>query len=319
MHEIVGTTNTTGTESTLLAPTVPRNAAPIEVLKTAAVLARLNEIASKGFSPSALGMYLRCPLDFWLTRGSGIGSDQELSERLGSDVLGEAVHRVLEHIHRPCLDRELDPAMLRDAAGEVRSLLTAELGRTFPLTVLEKGHFRLKMEMASEAMKVHLLAEAERCEDMVSIVRAVEVDLDLVLPSGAKLRGRIDRVEERDGIIHVLDMKTGKVKEELLRLPSLERDDLKPEKDKALQLLIYSALYLGAHPELGMVRAGIIPLQRPSSSDGLLFSIKGESDIHRRMLPAINALIDTLVGEIMDPERSFEHRAQSLWCESCIN
>lgn len=318
MREVVGNSATTGTVTSRMAPSVPRRSPPIEVEKTPTVLTRLKELADKGFSPSALATYLRCPLDLWMTYGMRIEADQELTDKLGSDVLGNAVHRVMENIHRPGKGLPLEPGALRRWAGEVEAVLKAELGNTYPLTILERGHFRLKLGMASAALKAHLLAEADRCEGSRSIVLDLESELRIDLPSGAVLKGRIDRIEDRDGTIHVLDLKTGQVNESHLKLRSLDRDAIRSDHDKAIQLMCYCVLYLSTEPHVEKIRAGIIPLQKTSGRDVSLLSILGEHDIHRNMLPELIGMIDGLAIEILDADRPFTHDPRSRWCTACV-
>lgn len=83
-------------------------------------------------------------------------------------------------------------------------------------------------------------------------------------------KGRLDRVDRRDGALRILDLKTGKVDTAHLNIREMTLDALMGDKRYAAQLLVYAWLYLKAHPEENEVLTGILPLQRAASSEPLL-------------------------------------------------
>jgi hypothetical protein len=133
-----------------------------------------------------------------------------------------------------------------------------------------------------------------------------------------RLRGRCDRIDRREGTTHILDIKTGSVPEADLALPGLARSDLRPKHRYALQLLIYAWIYLTSHPEEPGVKAGILPMQKASRSEGLYLRVNGNDLLDRSMLPAIADLIAGLVREILDPEQPLVHDPDSLYCTCCV-
>lgn len=316
-HEMDGTSNTNLEERSVHIAFPKRSAPAIAVTKDAHVLARLGIMAERGFSPSALSTWLRCPLDFYLSRVLGIKPPEELSDQLGSDVLGEAVHHVLEQLFRPLLGRPLLPETLRELAALVPHMLHAELNKRFSSDTLARGHFRLRMEMAQQAVAGYLLTEAERSGREETLPTQVEEDISAVLSDGTKFIGRCDRIEERGGITCILDLKTGNVQAKDLFLKGLDREHFGPEQRYALQLLVYAWMLLQNQPALRVVRAGIIPLQKATQADGLWLHVNGSVDIGRERMPEISVLLTTLIGELRDPSIPFLHDADSRWCKCC--
>jgi RecB family exonuclease len=318
-HELVPASATTLERRNVAVNFALRQAPSIAVRKDGPVLEKLKAMAERGFSPSALGTWLRCPLDFYFSHVLRIRGPGTIDHKLGSDVLGEAVHGVLQEMLGRALDRELRPEELRQWAERARPELHALLAQDFPEDVLDRGHFRLRIDMAAKATADHLLAEADRVALGTRIVPlAVELDLGASLPNGVRIQGRCDRIDLRDGAVHVLDIKTGAVKEQQLRLKSTERSDLGAEQRYALQLLVYAWLYLMEHPEVDEVRAGILPLQRASQAEGIFLSIGGRNSITRDMLPEIGALLEGLTEELLDPEHAFMHDPDSEYCTCCV-
>ncbi|MCB0779912.1 MAG: PD-(D/E)XK nuclease family protein, partial [Flavobacteriales bacterium] len=137
------------------------------------------------------------------------------------------------------------------------------------------------------------------------------------LDGKARFGGRIDRVDRRGGITHIIDLKTGSVDPRLLNLPLLETD-LLTERTQALQLLVYAWTYLGEHPELEAVRAAIVPLQRTSGSEPIVLKVAGRDVIERGLLPSIDGVLAELAGRLLDPAIPFSHRVESRYCSFCV-
>ena len=317
-HDLVPNTRTRINDDVQRANMPSRSTAAIVVAKSTAVIERLDSLAARGFSPTAIGTWLRCPLDFHITHVLGIRPPDHNDGTLGSDVLGSAVHRTLESIYRPSLGAVLEASALRTAAKEVHERLLTQLRKDFPDRVLAEGNFRLRIEMATHAMANYLEREADRCASVTTIPLALESSLSASLGPLVKLRGTCDRMEERNGLMHLLDLKTGSVKPEDLRLKSLERADLLPRHRYALQLVIYAFMAFQQESALNVMRAGVVPLRKPSDAEGVWLTINGSNLIDRSMLEPMGALLEQLVAELRDPAKPFVHDLESEWCASCV-
>jgi len=317
-HELAQGSSTHFQKIAYSSPFVARPSPAIHVAKSQAVLDRLARICEKGLSPSAFGAWLRCPLDFYFTRVLGIREATEVDGKLGSDILGEAVHGVLEDIVRPFLGKPYEATALRREFTTVHDRLTDRLNGSFARTTLTQGHFRLRIEMASKAIEAHLAKEALRSTHEPSMPLALELDLDVELMPGVRIRGRCDRIESRKGVHHILDLKTGSVNAYDLQISGLDREVFGAKRGYALQLLVYAWAYLMQNPAVDRVRAGIIPIQKASESEGLMLTIAKEQDIHRSMLPAITDLLKGLASEILDPGTTVAHKPESQYCSVCL-
>ena len=71
------------------------------IIKTNEVMERLQEIAKKGFSPSALTSYMRNPIDFYYQKILGVKEFEEIEETVAANTLGTIVHDSLESFYKP--------------------------------------------------------------------------------------------------------------------------------------------------------------------------------------------------------------------------
>ncbi len=317
-HELDGASNTRFSSAVHAIPFLKRPSPAIAIQKDAVVLERFSQICKSGLSPSALAMWLRCPLDFYYTRALGVKEADTVDGRLGSDVLGEAVHNALESIYKPYINKVLEPGHLLEAANSVHQKLHDELASSFPEDVLSRGHFRLRMEMAAKAMDRHLRAEALRCKQEETVILALEDELTADLRPDVKIKGRIDRIEMRNGVHYIMDLKTGAVDPSLLRITELERSQFTAKRTQALQLLIYGWMYLRTKPDVSLVRAGILPLQKASEAQGMMVQVAKSQDLERSSIPEMELALGMIIDEIMDKDVPLLHDPESLYCNACL-
>lgn len=324
-HEVVGKAPGSGTEGgtawtdhVASAPAKVRLEHPLIVKKDLAVMDRLRALCEKGLSPSALGTWLACPLDFYFKYGLGIRETDVADGMLGSDVLGDAVHHVLQTLFTPFVGKEVTPEDIAMMIPLVDQGLTDRLAEKFPRDALDHGHFRLRLEMAAHALRTYLGAEQDRCRNERTEIVAVELEVKGTLPNGVLLKGRCDRIDRRNGLYTVLDVKTGSVRGEDLRIPSLVREELDKPKRYALQLLIYAWAYMEQYGSVPELVAGVLPLQRPTQVQGEFLKLAKEEVIRRDQLEPIGDLLNALVNELLDPDTPFVHDPKSLYCMCCV-
>lgn len=315
-QEVLGRTRTTGSAISVAPTTTARNGRPILVEKDAAIMHRLQALCERGLSPSAIGTWLRCPLDFYFRYVLGIRDTEAVDGDLGSDVLGESVHHVLQSLFTPTIGIPLTTEQVATMVPLASDALTAHLARTFPRDLLDFGNHRLRREMASRALEDHLRAESERVALVTTTVLALELEMQAELPNGVLLRGRADRIDERDGLLTLLDVKTGSVRPEDLKLRDLSREAITPDRRYALQLLIYAWIHMAQHP-VERISAGVIPLQRPKHPADPLW-IEGSTVLQRAQFTGIGSLLNTLVNELLDPSTPFTHDPESPYCRCCV-
>lgn len=305
-------------------PPVPGNT--VSVRKGLAALEALRKRLEKGLSPSAIGDWLRCPLDFHFKHVLGLRESTQAGVRIADNILGEALHAAVEQVYRPMLGSPMQPGRLAEAAEGMEDLLALQLGPHLAKDQLAQGQSMLQFRMAARAAKRFLLDEAATLEKG-SVVTPLALEQDLVgsleaasqaIGSPVRLKGRLDRLDRANGCLRILDLKSGKVEPGDLHLRDLDPEGITARNRYAVQLLIYAFLFLQQHPAEMEVQAGILPLRRAASSEPLLLSLGGRSLIHRDDLPAIEALLTSIILRIMDPALPAEHDPDSRYCRFCL-
>lgn len=303
-----------------------RPAAQVAVAKDEQVLAAMRGLFAQGLTPTALGDWLRCPLDFHFKRILRLREPEAPDARIGGNVLGDALHHAVEAVYRPWLGAPLDPAALEEAASGIGSTFQQALQDLLPPGAAAQGQPLLQATMAMRAAERFLRHEARSVRQGASILPiALEEDFSAPVPGAVErlgtplvLKGRMDRVDDRDGIIHILDLKTGRVDPTTLAVKELSLDALKGEKRYAAQLLVYAWLYLTTDPAVPAVKAGLQPMQRSAGSAGLFLRVDGSTSITRAMLPAMDDLFLSIAAAMLDPATPVQHDPASFYCPFCV-
>jgi len=317
-HELVAVSETKIHHLAIAAQQRAQAAPALTVAKDPQVIEQLQALLSRGLSPTAMATWLRCPMDFHAEYILGIKEQGEASDGMGDDVLGNAVHKAIERIYEKWLRSPLSEERLTQAARTAESHIQHALTADYPKELLESGDFLLRSSMAAEALRRALHSEARRPALHATVPIAVEHMMKAELRPGLWIKGKADRIERRDGVLCIIDIKTGAFQSNEIQLKVLDREHLTAEKQKALQLMMYAALALLEDPTLQAVQAGIIPLRYSSQPDAAWLTIEGESLIRRERLAEIQGLLLHIIDEMLDPDAPIAHDPSSTYCRCCV-
>ena len=222
---------------------------PIVVPKSESVMIRLKEIAENGFSPSALTSYIRNPIQFYFQKILRISEVEEVEENIALNTLGTIIHETLKVLYTPFIGKFLSEAAILSCF----KLLDDEVLRQFKLVYKEgeikKGRNLLAFEVAKRNISNFLKVELESIKNGEAIkILALEQRFERILehpslPFPVKIGGSVDRIEERDGKIRIIDYKTGKVEKGSITLKSWKDLTKDIKNDKIIQILAYAYMY----------------------------------------------------------------------------
>ena len=130
------------------------------------------------------------------------------------------------------------------------------------------------------------------------------------LPFPVLIRGNVDRIEERNGIIRIIDYKTGKVEKASVTLKSWKglTEDIK--SDKIIQVLAYAFMYEHEAKDKA-IEAGIISFKNLKAGF-LPFNFKVDKEINsiinEEILSNYVEQMVLLLSEILDETIPFEEK-----------
>jgi len=302
----------------IIQPNVPNIAyEPISVEKSESVVNRLKEIATgKGFSPSALTSYVRNPIQFYFQRILSIRESEEVEENIALNTLGTIIHQTLEELYKPVIGKFLSIADLDKMLAVADAEVLKQFKEIYKEGEVKKGKNLLAFEVAKRNVFNFLNEEKKQIENDDTVkVLALETTLernleDARLPFPIKIAGNVDRIEQRNGKIRIIDYKTGKVDKNNVQLKSWNGLTLDIKNDKIIQLLCYAFMFENDTNGMEM-EAGIISFK--NMRGGFLpFGIKEEKELFTTITPEVLEQFKTeiivLINEILNAEIPFEEK-----------
>jgi ATP-dependent helicase/DNAse subunit B len=154
---------------------------------------------------------------------------------------------------------------------------------------------------AGQAIKVLLLEASLSCE--------IEVKS---LPFPIKIAGKVDRIEEREGAIRIIDYKTGKVDGNSLKIQDFTDLTSDIKNEKIIQLLCYALMFENHELKQNReVSAGIVSFKNMKNGFlpfGLGKGKDAELIISTEILEDFKSELETLILEIFNPEIPFKEK-----------
>ncbi len=289
---------------------------PMVVEKSEAVMTRLAEIAKDGFSPSALTSYIRNPIQFYFQKILRIREVEEVEENIALNTLGTIIHETLLALYTPFIGKFISEADIENCF----KLIDAEVLKQFKIVYKEgeikKGRNLLAFEVAKRNVSNFLKVELARIKagDVIKIMALEQTfQRELInpdLPFQVLIKGNVDRIEECNGVIRIIDYKTGKVEKGNVSLKSWNGLTQEIKNDKIIQILAYAFMYEN-EAQGKPIEAGIISFKNLKSGF-LPFNFKEDKDVQQIINPEImsNYLeeIVLLLKEILDESVPFEEK-----------
>lgn len=301
----------------------------------------LDRLAKKGIYATHLNMYYQCSLKYYFSRIAGIAEEEEQGESLEANDFGTWVHEVLEQIDREMIAKGVRRYTREDYdrfTKEIPTRLTAIFRENFPRQVMDEGRNLLLFNIAQRILTHYFsfrLAEVEAGREV--IVLAPEQKLTAKFSYRGReltVAGKIDRLEQADGDIRIVDYKTGKVEARVVdisdaMLPEeLEEKFLtNPDGGYLRQLWLYKYLVLKQdHRQIGgadlsadqSVRPGIISFRNLGAGfmaqEKLRFS---EDENAASFLSHSESFLTAFVDELTDETKPFRQTDDRDICQYC--
>ena len=289
---------------------------PMVIPKSESVMVHLKEIAEKGFSPSALTSYIRNPIQFYFQKILRIREVEEVEENIALNTLGTIIHETLKALYEPFIGKFISETDISNCFKQIDSEVLRQFKVVYKEGEIKKGRNLLAFEVAKRNIFNFLKVELECVKngDAIKILALEEKYIETLihpdLPFPVKIGGSVDRIEERNGIIRIIDYKTGKVDKGDIILTTWTglTEDIK--NDKIIQVLAYAFMYEKLALDQPM-EAGIISFKNLKSGF-MPFTFKQGKDINTTInkdtMKDYLEQIVFLLQEIFDENIPFEEK-----------
>lgn len=203
-------------------------------------------------SPSAIGEYAGCRMRYWFNHVARITQPDPVEDILPANSFGTVFHDAAEMILKPYVGQTITASVLENLSQNVVLIkqcvgeaMKRQIERENPgVTDLSHANRHLfEAGIIEGYIKRLLMTDAEVCRAHRLQYLATEIDGNIQLDAQTGLKGRIDRVDELDGSIRIVDYKTGHYDPAKVSAKSFEELFTSSRSSYVLQTLCYSLFY----------------------------------------------------------------------------
>jgi hypothetical protein len=285
-------------------------------------------------SATALSTYLNCQVQFFFRYIAKIKEPEEVSENLEANQVGSVLHQVLEWFYQELAksDPLVTASRIREKREDVpflcRQALSKELFNRNDQLRNPNSMQQIILRIVEEYVDA-ILTHDENIAPFQIIELENKKDYKYRLPISVNgheqlvtLYGIIDRVDEKDGVVRIVDYKTGGRDEvKFSYLEDIFERDGKRQNKALLQTLFYTFVYeqvrniRNVEPNLYIIRK--------MKDQGTLFFNGGRNKVFlqaehlEEMKGGFRTHLQALLEELFNPDIPFTHTTKAENCAFC--
>ena len=281
------------------------------ISKNKGIFERLKTLAQQGFSPTALTAYMYNPIEFYQQKILGVRAYDDIEETVAANTLGTIIHKTLESFYVPLRGQFLQKQHIETMQEETPSEVKKWFRKEYTNGDISSGKNLLIYNVAQQFIQNFLKQEIELLQQgkqlkilelEYSLHAEIQVDgIDFPI----QLKGEADRIDELDGVIRIVDYKTGKVSQADLNIRDWELLTTDYKKySKSFQVLMYAFMYADMNDidvNIQPMESGIVSFKNLGAG---FLKVNKKVVLQEDMLQFKNELKRLLV-EIYNPEISF--------------
>ncbi|MFY0712228.1 PD-(D/E)XK nuclease family protein [Seonamhaeicola sp. NFXS20] len=295
---------------------------PNVIKKTDDVIERLKAVAQKGFSPSSLTNYIRNPIDFYYQKILKIQAFDEVEETVAANTLGTVVHNTLEDFYKPFVGSFISVEIVQNLKKEVAEIVTHHFKDIYKEGDIKTGKNLIIFEIAKRYVHNFLdleIRELKAGKQIKIIAIEAENKVSIEIPEldfPINITGKVDRIDEYNGITRIIDYKTGKVEQSDVEIVNWEDISTDYKKySKSFQVLTYALMMQKSKDVKLPIEAGIISFKNLNSGF-LKFAKKDKAGrgakkntlITQEIIDHFNNELKRLIIEICNPNIPFTEK-----------
>jgi len=276
--------------------------------KTKLVREKIAGLFEKGITASMLVSYLIDQRKFFENYIIGMRED-EVEETIANNTLGNVIHESLEKLYKPLENKIITINDLDELNKKTEKTVTETFGDYINKENLIKGKNIIIVETAKKYVKrvIEIDKREVKARKKIKII-SIEEKFESFITKDKKrykIRGIVDRIDEVDGVIRIIDYKTGKkLYRNNLKLKNI--GEIRVEKGMYnLQLMFYQLGIMDKY-EGRDIEAGVISIK--NMKDGVLISeIENNQKFNNENIDQIKNEIILVIDDILDKNKLFEN------------
>ncbi len=273
----------------------------------------LNKNNGKVLSPSAINTWLNCRMKFYYRYVNGLTEPESFSADIDPAVFGSLLHDIMKDLYLPLKGVMVSSDYIKRLI-EDKQKLTGLIDNAFGEKFSRWGNDVISGNelIVRDVLMKYLIRILDEDRDYAPFkILNIEDTFSFSMPvifEGDKITvragGKIDRIDMKDGVLRIVDYKTGTVAESVRNVSSLFDEDRKKDPDGWLQTLLYCEAYLSENQ--GVTLYPLIYKIKKSTGDNMFGKLKIKTDrkteltvddyslIREEFLNGVHSLVNTI-------------------------
>lgn len=271
-------------QETLQAGQSPQRSQAISIPKTPEVMEKMHRMYNLAYnerariSPTALNTYMECKLRFYLKYVAGLQTPEEVSAEIDSKKFGDIFHKSAEYIyqdltqHGSLITKEAIETLMKDEIRLESYVDKAFKELFFHIGMDEKPEYN-GTQLINSAVIIRYIKQLLRIDlqyapfTYVASEKSVSEQVTIHTPSGdfkSRIGGKIDRMDQKDDTLRIVDYKTGGAPKNPANVESL----FVPDKNRSgyvFQTFLYASIMNRKTP--GKVAPSLLYINRAASEE----------------------------------------------------
>ncbi len=284
----------------------------IPVIKDSLLYEMIIDHAKRGFSPTSLAQYIRNPIEFYKRALLKLDESPEVEETIAARTFGTIIHNALEELLQPFIGQYLQQDNLKSIKPRIREVVTKYFTHFYDKSSIHHGKNSIAFNVLIRNIENYIDAEIAELRNkkikLIALEKKLEMPIEIPgLSFKVILKGTIDRVDEVDGMIRIIDYKTGRVNLSDMNVVSWEDIIQDPDLSKSFQIMCYSLLYFEM-VKTEYLQAGVISFKNlklgfiPFATKDKKSSRTRHNIIESETIDRFKSQLHTLIQEICNPE-----------------
>lgn len=287
-------------------------------------------------SPSAINVYIDCPLKFYLRYACNMYEEKEVNEDIDASVFGNIFHRSMEYLYKEIVGRKNDNIINRsDIETIIKNPILIEriVEQAFKKeffkvpedskNIIYDGLGLLNKEVIKRYVKQLLRHDAAYApfqfvgaEIKVGKLLTITPD-DHTLPFSIKLGGSIDRMDFKEGKYRIIDYKTSSHIQEMKSVEQLFDTTDNERPYHIFQTFIYATIV--ADEKEVPIQPALFYIQKAASKDYSPLVKFGKEDIESfsPYKDEFSERLTALLKEMFSPSTTFAQTGLTRKCSYC--
>ncbi|MFY0686704.1 MAG: PD-(D/E)XK nuclease family protein [Cyclobacteriaceae bacterium] len=320
---------------------------PIEIKKDQIVFEKLDRFTTEfktqymsRLTPSALDTYLQCKLRFYFRYVEEMYEAEDIQEELDAMVFGNILHDTMEILYKQFCNKNktdvVQPADFFFLTSGVEGAINEAFIKHFQIKNIKKFKLEGRNVIAAEiiaktARKILEFDQAYAPFRIIGLEASTREGFSLDMPIKWRdrkkvigLKGKIDRIDIRQGVVRVIDYKTGKDKKEFTSVASfIDPEDVGRNK-AAFQVFFYAYLVqTGLKEDYDRIEPGLFNSRDLFQKDFNWQLIQKEGreqtpiNSFEQFTDQFEDVLSQLLTEIWNPEHTFTQTEDLKKCGYC--